>query len=327
VNSTVGLLGDVMLGRGVAARLASTRPEEVWAPELIEITSTLDLLICNLECCISDRGQPVSLGTGHPFHFRAPLSAVASLEAIGVDAVGLANNHALDFGPDALSETIRVLETAGIAVGGAGHDLEDARRGVVVDGPGIRLGLVAMADHISEFAAGVERPGISYAGPGGRTPGWLLQEVRRLRQHCDLLLAFPHWGPNMAIRPAPQQRRLALDLLRAGADLVAGHSAHVFHGIEQTEAGLVAYDLGDALDDYEIDRKLRNDLGILALWHTGREGVWLELVGLCLEYCYTGLATGADADWIARRLDSACGELGTKVERLDEQRFRVPAAS
>lgn len=56
------MLGDVMLGRGVAERLASVPPEEVWAPELIEITSSLDLLICNLECPISDRGQPTELG-------------------------------------------------------------------------------------------------------------------------------------------------------------------------------------------------------------------------------------------------------------------------
>src|SRR5688500_5448445 len=104
-----------MLGRSVAERVASMPPEEVWAPELIEITSSLDLLVCNLECCISSRGRPTELLRGKSFFFRAPESAVASLEAIGVDAVGLANNHALDFGPDALSDTIRHLGEVGIA--------------------------------------------------------------------------------------------------------------------------------------------------------------------------------------------------------------------
>jgi poly-gamma-glutamate synthesis protein (capsule biosynthesis protein) len=49
----------------------------------------------------------------------------------------------------------------------------------------------------------------------------------------------------------------------------------------------------------------------------------LELVGLALDYCYTRLATGAEADWIASRLEKACAELGTSVERVGEERFRV----
>jgi poly-gamma-glutamate synthesis protein (capsule biosynthesis protein) len=89
VRRTIGLLGDVMLGRGVAGRLASVPPEEVWAPEIIEITSALDLVICNLECCISERGLPTDRVRGKPFFFQGPPIATASLRAIGVKAVGL----------------------------------------------------------------------------------------------------------------------------------------------------------------------------------------------------------------------------------------------
>jgi poly-gamma-glutamate capsule biosynthesis protein CapA/YwtB (metallophosphatase superfamily) len=317
----IGLLGDVMLGRGVGERLASISPEQVWDPQLIEICSSLDMVVCNLECCISSRGRPTDL-LHKPFFFRAPELAVASLEAIGVDAVGLANNHALDFGPDALADTIRHLAEAGIAAAGAGPALEQARSGVVVEGAGFRLGLIAVADHHREFAACPGCWGISYSELE-RAPEWLLREVRRLREKCDLVLAFPHWGPNMTVRPMARQRRVAGELLQAGADLVAGHSAHLFHGIEQAEDGVVAYDLGDALDDYAVDPELRNDLGILTLWQASPEGSRLELVGLSLDYCYTRLASGADADWIAERLEMACGEFGTRVERLGEQRFRI----
>jgi poly-gamma-glutamate synthesis protein (capsule biosynthesis protein) len=121
VASTIGLMGEVMLGRGVAERLTCTPPPELWAPDVIELASTCDLLICNLECCISERGWPTNLVPGKPFFFRAPPSAVESLRAIGVDAVGLANNHALDFGPEALADTIRHLESGGIVAAGAGQ--------------------------------------------------------------------------------------------------------------------------------------------------------------------------------------------------------------
>jgi poly-gamma-glutamate capsule biosynthesis protein CapA/YwtB (metallophosphatase superfamily) len=61
-----------------------------------------NLCLLNLECCISERGAPVP---GKVFHFRAPLAAAETLAHLGVDCVTLANNHALDFGPDALLDT------------------------------------------------------------------------------------------------------------------------------------------------------------------------------------------------------------------------------
>jgi Bacterial capsule synthesis protein PGA_cap len=140
---------------------------------------------------------------------------------------------------------------------------------------------------------------------------------------ADAVLVTPHWGPNM--RPAPSRRlRAAASALRqAGATLVAGHSAHVFHGVGWGRGGPLLYDLGDALDDYAVDARLRNDLGVLALWRPGDVEAPLELVGLQLDYCRTELAYRGDADWIAARLADACPQLGSGIERIAEQRFRV----
>jgi hypothetical protein len=95
-----------------------------------------------------------------------------------------------------------------------------------------------------------------------------------------------------------------------GATLVAGHSAHVFHGV----AGRVLYDLGDFLDDYAVDPVLRNDLGLLFLVTMDERGpARLEAVPLALDYCRTRLADGADAAWVRRRFRAACAALGTDV--------------
>ena len=315
-----------MLGRLVAERVeAGTAPAELWSAELRELARSLDLVVANLECCLSERGTRTVRIAGKPFFFRGPPSAVEALEAMGVQVATLANNHGLDFEDEALADTVRHLERAGIATAGAGDSPEAARRHAVAETrDGVRLAVVAVTDHPAEYAATPGGWGTAYAPLQRRPPVWLLDEVAEARRRADLVLAFPHWGPNMATEPAKWQRAAAAALLDAGADAVAGHSAHVFHGVEWLAGRPVLYDLGDALDDYRVDPELRNDLGILAIWQPGAQQTEaLELVGLRLKLAFTGIATGEDAEWIARRLTSACAKLGTRVERRDEARFAV----
>jgi poly-gamma-glutamate capsule biosynthesis protein CapA/YwtB (metallophosphatase superfamily) len=321
-SPTIALLGDVMLGRTVGETLTAASAHELWSPAVREVLGECDAVVCNLECCISERGRRTQAIRGKPFFFRAPPAAVNALRAAGVSVAGLANNHALDFGPEALLDTLRHLDGAGIAAAGAGPDDRSARRGTVVDAGGLRLGVLALSDHPSEFAATGDSPGIAYAPLSRGAPDWAARELGRLREKADLVIAFPHWGPNMSVRPSPPHRACAEEFLRAGADIVVGHSAHVFHGIERRPGGLAVYDLGGAIDDYVVDPDLRNDLGLLALWRPGAMPE-IELVGLKLDFCRTGLAEGADADWVQPRLELACGELGTAVERSGVQRFSV----
>ncbi len=320
---TIGLLGDVMLGRGVADRLAEVPAEDVWAPEVRELCRSCDLAVCNLECCLSSRGAATERIPGKPFFFRGPPEAVRSLRAIGVAAAGLANNHALDYETVALIDTLDLLGEAGIVVAGAGRDVAGARAGRLVEVAGERLGLIALADHPREFAAGVGRPGIAYADLRHGLPEWARAELSRIRESCDWLIAFVHWGPNMTTEPAPWQHRIGAELQAAGADLVAGHSAHVFHGVGWGSRGPLVFDLGDALDDYRVDSRLRNDLGVMAIWRPHDPEAELELIGLSLDYCRTDLAEGEDADWIAARLGRASANLGTGVQCLSAGRFRV----
>jgi poly-gamma-glutamate capsule biosynthesis protein CapA/YwtB (metallophosphatase superfamily) len=312
-----------MLGRGVGERVGQGPPEDVWSPELRELCLSCDAMICNLECCISERGVPTSRIPGKPFFFRGPPAAVESLRAIGVAVAGLANNHALDFEEIALVDTLQLLRAAGIETVGAGTTEAAARRGVIVEREGARIGLLAVSDHPAEYAAGEAAPGIAHADLARGLPSWLTAELERLRGVCDLVVAFPHWGPNMNPTPARWQKNAAAEMMAAGATLVAGHSAHVFHGVGWAGERPVLFDLGDSLSDYAVSSGLRNDLGVLALWRPGKAGDSIELVGLRLRYCRTGIARGGDAEWIASRLAGASRSFGSSVERVAEQRFLV----
>src|SRR3712207_4886011 len=106
---TLALGGDTMLGRGVADRLAADPSFELLAEEVRAAAAEADLFIVNLECCISDRGERFP-DPRKPFYFRAPPVAAERLAELGVDCVTLANNHALDYGPDALLDTLDHLD-------------------------------------------------------------------------------------------------------------------------------------------------------------------------------------------------------------------------
>jgi poly-gamma-glutamate capsule biosynthesis protein CapA/YwtB (metallophosphatase superfamily) len=285
---TVALAGDTMLGRGVARALATAPPEALVAPEVRAAIGQADLVVLNLECCISDRGRPWD-APGKSFFFRAPLRAVELLALLGTDCVTLANNHALDYGVEALADTLN--------------------RPTILATGGLRVAVLGVTDHPPDFAAGPDRPGVAFADLGRRVPDWLLERIRAA--DAEVVLVTPHWGPNMTSEPVGHVRRAAAALVDAGATLVAGHSAHVPHGV----AGRVLYDLGDFLDDYRVDPRLRNDLGLLFLVTLDGHGpVRLEALPLKLEFCHTRLASGEDAAWMRRRFRSACAALDTTVD-------------
>lgn len=308
----LALAGDTMLGRGVARELElGTPPEALVSPEVVEAARSADLFVLNLECCISERGEPWRR-PGKPFFFRAPPTAVRTLVHLGVDCVTLANNHALDFGEEALLDTLEHLRAAGIRAVGAGPDEATAREPAVLEAGGLRLAVLGVTDHPDDFAAGPDRPGVAFADLWSAVPAWLPEAVRAARERADLVLVTPHWGPNMVPEPVPHVRRAARALVEAGADLVAGHSAHVFHGVD----GRVLYDLGDFLDDYAVDPVLRNDLSLL--WFVDLEPggpACVEGLPLRLEYAFTRVAEGEDDAWIERRLREACRPFGARVER------------
>src|SRR5438270_7849189 len=116
-----------MLGRGVADALRADPRAPLVSGDVAERLREADTFVINLECCISERGRPFS-DPGKPFFFRAPPVAAERLAELGVDAVTLANNHALDYGTEALLDTLSLLDAAGIAAVGAGATEQLARQ-------------------------------------------------------------------------------------------------------------------------------------------------------------------------------------------------------
>ena len=310
---TLGLAGDTMLGRSVAEGLSSGSPEDLVSRGVLDVAREADLFVLNLECCISERGEPWP-APGKPFFFRAPPVAVEALVHLGVDCVTVANNHALDYGETALLDTLHLLRSANIACVGAGPDVAAARAPAVIRSDGFRLAVLGVTDHPEDFAARPGRAGVAFADLPKEVPAWLLEVVEGAASDADAVLVTPHWGPNMAAEPVDHVRAAAQALVAAGATLVAGHSAHVFQGVQ----GRVLFDVGGFIDDYAVDPILRNDLGLLFLVTLDQAGPSrIEAVPLALDFCFTRIATGDEAAWIGRRLRQACAGFGTDVTDED----------
>jgi len=313
MTATLALAGDTMLGRRVAHGLTADPARPLVDEEVAARIASADAFVLNLECCISERGTPFP-DPRKPFFFRAPPLAAERLAALGVTAVTLANNHALDYGPLALLDTLRHLEAAGVAVVGAGADVAAAQAPRMMRCGDLRVRLVAFSDHPNAYAAGPGEPGIAFADLGSRVPEWALVAARP-DAGADAVLVTPHWGPNMVAHPLEHVRRAAEALVAGGATLVAGHSAHIFQGV----ASRVLFDLGDFLDDYAVDPDLRNDLGLL--WFVELDGGGprrIRALPLALDYCFTRRAKADEVAWIAARLRDLCAPFGTAVDLQDD---------
>ena len=255
----LALAGDVMLGRLVDAALEHRPADHPWGDTLPRFLNA-DWRACNLECVVSDR-RPAVL-PAKAFHFRSAARNVAVLEAAHIDAVSIANNHVLDFGPEALLDMLDILDRAGIARAGAGRDLEEARRpAITMATDGSRVGLVACTDNEPDWEAGNRRPGVFHIETDLADKGALalLGITRDTRREVDLLVVSLHWGPNWGYRPPRGHCPLARSLIEAGADVVLGHSGHVFRGIEIHQGRPIIYCAGDFIDDYAVDPVECND--------------------------------------------------------------------
>ena len=306
-----------MLGRGVAAEIASRDPASFWG-DVRPLLLGSDLVIANLECAITSHAVPWTR-TRKAFHFRAPPAAVQVLRAAGVRAVSLANNHVLDFEEAGLRDTLRHLDAAGIAHAGAGENLEKAREPAIVDVGGRKIGIVAFTDNEPGWAARPGRPGTSYLrflpGPGALRV--VRQAVVRAREGgAELVVLSLHWGPNMVQRPRRPFPAFARAAIHLGVGLIHGHSAHSFHGVGIHRGAPILYDTGEALDDYAGDALLRNDRSFVFLAVMRASRVYaLRLVPIRIGDARVQLARGRDFEETCRRMEALCREMGTTPSR------------
>jgi poly-gamma-glutamate synthesis protein (capsule biosynthesis protein) len=316
----IALTGDVMLGRLVdqyVIQNRSVRPEAVWG-DVLPVMVGADCRLINLECVISSEGEKWHPAT-KAFHFRARPRAIEFLRAAKLDVVTLANNHVLDYGPEALLDCLSLLDRAGIKRAGAGKSLEESLTPASLELSEARVAVVALTDNEPEWEAGQAKPGVNYIAYGERgleepyrsRIGQVLSSARR---QAELVIVSAHVGPNWGA-PSRAMRSLAYQLLDMGADLYWGHSNHTPQGIELYKGKAILYSTGDFIDDYMVDKAERNDLSFLFMIETEKNRVkQITLHPTRIEDLGVRQANEQEWQFLARTMRTKCQAFGTGVE-------------
>jgi poly-gamma-glutamate synthesis protein (capsule biosynthesis protein) len=253
-------VGDIMLDRSlgdVILRGNVGYPFEL----VIEELTAADLTVGNLESSLGDIGEPANKS----YTFQAPPEAAKSLENAGFDLLSLANNHALDYGQDALIQGINLLQREGIDVVGAGADLVKASSPVFFESKGVKVAFLAYVDVPVEgsgfdtriWTAEPSSPGLNWTDPANIT-----HDVADAKDNSDIVIVLLHSGYEYVEQPSPEQSAAAKVAIDAGADLIVGHHAHVLQGLEFYKDGVIVYGLGNFAFDIDSDP----NTGILNVW-------------------------------------------------------------
>jgi len=225
--------GDVMLGRSCAAKIESGIDPFAGIVPLLHSAS---FAAANLECTISNLGA-----SAQRYAFRAPAQSAQLLRRSGFRAMGLANNHALDFGTAALEDCAAHLvqeQIEPIGVGKPGGKTYTPSFFSILDGK--RIALLAITDvgpaagH--QIAAASDRSGLSAA-------------IANARSHANLVVCLVHWGGENSEKVTDEQCELARWLIDGGVDVVVGSHPHCVQALDFYHGCPIAYSLDNLVFD------------------------------------------------------------------------------
>jgi hypothetical protein len=272
-------VGDMIFNEQIS-QLREPDHRQLW-----RIMQEADIAYGNLEFSINDHPE-----LQRPFYnFRAPTEFAWEVAAIGINMVSLANNHALDFGPEGLADCLRALDHASIAHAGAGLTLAAAHapdtmkvqsqktsfallnymrywtmkyRSRNPDAPSL-----ATIDPATILVAGANGTIESMEGPLESDIQEMEDDIVLAKRHHDVVIVALHnhdlshhraFGIQDHTPPNDQiMYRRAID---AGADMVIGSGPHVLRGIEIYKGKPIFYSLSNFIYQYRTPDKIPIDL-------------------------------------------------------------------
>jgi len=290
---TFAFAGDILLDDEYAMmfhyRSRGSDINDTFSADLLEQMRGADVFMLNNEFPFSTRGTPTE---GKTFTFRANPANVEMYELLGVDVVSLANNHAYDFGENALLDTFSTLEKAGIPYVGAGRNLDEARKPVYFIANGIKIAVVSATQIERNAVPDTKEATATNAGVlRCMDPAILLEVIAEAKENSDFVILYIHWGTESQAQTDWLQDKQAPIYAEAGVDLIIGDHPHCLQKLDFVSGVPVVYSLGN----YWFNSKTQNtclvEVGIK------KEGMeYLQFIPCIQENCRTRQLTGTEKD-------------------------------
>ena len=232
--------GDILLDGSVRRLIDAEGLDAVFPAQYRAPLLDADIVMVNLEMPFSDRGAP---DPDKEYSFRGDPSGIALLKDMGVSIVSLANNHTLDYGRDAFSDTLELLEGNDIKYVGGGRDKAQAAQWATFLVEDKKIAFLAASRVIPtiDWYATASRSGLF----GTYDPAGLNEQITLAKMESDYVFVYVHWGVERNDYPEEYQREMAYGYIDAGADAVVACHPHVLQGFEYYKDKLISYSLGN----------------------------------------------------------------------------------
>jgi len=242
----IALTGDIMVGRRMKELIdlhGYSYPFRFIKDSLLEC----NIVFGNLEAPLvySDRQDKLVPNGKKAVYLYSDENVGYQLAAAGFNILSLANNHSLDYGEDALLQTMEILDKnlidyCGVWKGNKGLP----NSACIIETEGTKIGFLCYSGvSNSQFEAGAKTYGTIPA-----LMSVIGKDIAKAKKETDLLIVYLHWG--IEYEPVNKgQKSLARKIIDAGADLVVGSHTHMFQDIEKYKEKYIFYGLGNFIFD------------------------------------------------------------------------------
>ncbi|MBQ7336090.1 MAG: CapA family protein [Clostridia bacterium] len=282
-----------------------------------------DFSILNLENIFGVRNDADAIPKSGP-NLISDDSYIEYLHALSPTVVGLANNHASDYGENALFHTMEALSDSGYTCIGAGKNLEDAYRPAILEKDGVRVALIAVCEN--EFGTATDK----HAGTAGYRLSLVAYAIRKAKQNgCRPILYF-HGGNEGNPFPSPEKRDLYRHFIELGAEAVIAMHTHCPQGYEYYEGKPIVYSMGNFFFPHQPP--------VVSSWSHGylcelelSESVEpvLQIHPYTFDFDRHTLLQGADKEEFLRYMDAISRPIAdqTRLQELFDSWCLMPSAS
>ena len=243
------ITGDILPQSSNNALFEQGNSAKLLGDELTKLFEEADFRIGNLEGPLTDADRGIDKSGPN---LKAGISAVHGLKRMGFDGFGIANNHIMDFGVEGYDSTIKALDAADILHVGADKNAQAARKPLIVEIDGMKIGFYACAEY--EFTIATDNT----PGANAFDAFYCFDDICGFKEQVDYLVVLYHGSKEYYRYPVPYVQRRCRRMVEKGADLVLCQHSHCIGCFEKWgENGQILYGQGNFLFDI-VDNEYTN---------------------------------------------------------------------